>query len=116
MADIEVYIGYVSETEDNTRVVKFSGEVLGQLTASGHNNSRGRDYALYKTGDEPEKLVLHTRIWSHWRGEGNSYTLEEVTRSDLDPMGKYWQIGKHAGFGRPLSLDEALEVRRGELE
>ncbi|MBI4672789.1 MAG: hypothetical protein HY741_14105 [Chloroflexi bacterium] len=46
--------------------------------------------------------------WSHWQGEPNTYALHQITEADLQTGGQYEQLGREAGFGRPLMLDEAL--------
>jgi hypothetical protein len=46
--------------------------------------------------------------WSRWQGEPNTYDLLEVTEADLGPNGRFEALGREAGFGRPLTLDEAL--------
>ena len=112
-----VSIGRISCTssghqQDNTRAVEFIGEKLGQVIKFGEDrnggltDSRGTTLTLYKTEDD--WLLVHTKEWSQWQGEPNDYSLQAVTPDDLGPNGRFEALGYEAGYGRPLTLDEAL--------
>lgn len=99
-------------SQDNTREVEFMAELLAENRQAGEHkgqvtDTRGTVETLYRTEDG--KLVVHVKDWSHWQGEPTDYSLYEVTEDDLGPTGYYWQLGQEAGFGRPLTIQEALE-------
>lgn len=107
------HLGSGQLAEDATREVEFVGEQLGEIEIFGINernglptDTRGVTYRLYRTEDG--RLLVHIFDWSKWQGEGSTWALVEVTDADLGPDGKYWQLGKESGFGRPLTLDEAM--------
>lgn len=117
MEKITVQIGTViaggpGQVNDTRRDVEFVGEKLASRTEYGEGNrggitdSRGVTETLYRTEDG--RLIVHVKDWSHWQGEPSIYSLHEVTEADLQPHGKYELLGAKAGFGRPLTLDEAL--------
>jgi len=118
MEKITVRIGSVvgmssGRTQDDTRQVEFVGEELATQRTYGLSDrtgnltdTRGVDETLYKT--ENERLVVHVKEWSHWQGEPNRYYLVEVSEDDLGVNGRFEALGAEAGFGRPLTLDEAL--------
>jgi len=105
-------------TQDDTREVKFMAEELGCYReygtgrGGGPTDTRGVTETLYKTEDG--RLVVHVKDWSHWQGEPNTYTLHHVTEEDLQPGGRFEALGAECGFGRPLTLDEALTPREDE--
>jgi len=118
METIKVLVGSIESAnafqQDNTQVVEFEGEKLAERTTYGINersgsltDTRGTTQTLYKTSDG--RYVIHIEQWSKWQGEPNIYSLEEVTAEQLGPNGQYEMLGKEAGFGRPLTLDEALQ-------
>jgi len=117
MDTITVSIGRVQSTsggitQDNTREVQFEGEELATRTEFGAGreggiaDTRGVTETLYKAADG--KLVVHVEDWSHWQGEPTTYSLHAVTEADLQPTGRFAALGAEAGYGRPLTLDEAL--------
>lgn len=103
-------------TQDNTREVEFTGEKLAEHRELGTKDdgtptdTRGVTETLYRTDDD--RLVLHIEDWSRWQGEPSLYSLHVVTEADLGPHGDHWAVGKKAGFGRPLTLDEAVTHTR----
>jgi len=114
---ITVSIGRIQSTsggivQDNTREVQFQGEELATRTEFGAGreggiaDTRGVTETLYKAADG--KMVAHIEDWSHWEGEPTIYSLHAVTEADLGPNGRFEALGAEAGFGRPLTLDEAL--------
>lgn len=119
MDKIKVSVGSVVATsggitQDDTREVEFAGEELASRTEYGFSDrtggitdTRGVTETLYRTGDD--KLVVHVKDWSRWQGEPNTYSLHEVTEADLQVGGQFEALGARAGYGRPLTLDEALE-------
>jgi len=57
--------------------------------------------------------VVYVEDWSRWQGEPNHYSLCQVTEADLGVGGRFEALGREAGFGRPLTLDEALDASEG---
>lgn len=119
MGTIEVRVGtYVVGSggivQDDTRLVRFEGEELAKRTRYHYDNgqqlsnTRGVTETLYRTGDG--RLVVHVEEWSRWQGEPDYYTLVGVTEEDLGINGHFEALGREAGFGRPLTLDEALTL------
>jgi len=116
MAEITVQIGSVVTAsggvqQDNRREVKFTGEEVASRTEYGmHKGSatdtRGVNETLYRT--DAGRLIVHVEDWSRWQGEPNTYSLHEVTEADLQVGGRFEALGHKAGYGRPLSLDEAI--------
>lgn len=113
---IEVFVGTVvagnsGRTNDTRRPVQFDGEKLASWTLYGSGrdgnltDTRGVTETLYRTDDG--RLVVHVEDWSQWRGEPTTESLHEVTEADLEPGGEFEQLGREAGFGRPLT-DEAV--------
>ena len=116
METVELEIGSVvgmsnGATQSSLRPVAFEGEKLAEHSyyndcEDGHSDTRGTRETLYKTADG--RLVVHEVEWSQWQGEPNSYTLRTVTAADLNVDGAFEALGRAAGMGRPLTLDEAL--------
>jgi len=118
MEKITVRIGSVvgmssGRTLDDTREVEFVGEELATRRTyglsdrtGGLTDTRGVDETLYKAEDG--RYIVYVEEWSHWQGEPNHYHLVEVTEDDLGVNGRFEALGAEAGFGRPLTLDEAL--------
>jgi len=105
-------------SQDRIREVEFVGERLGDYTEYGYStrgggltDTRGVTQTLYRTEDG--RLVVYVKDWSHWQGEPNVYSLHEVSEEDLGVNGKYEDLGCEAGFGRPLTIDEALGREAG---
>ena len=118
MERITVYVGSLvvannGHVEDDRREVVFEGEQLAQVMRYGTNkhgaltDTRGVTETLYRTSDG--RLVVHVADWSRWQGEPNVERLERVSEADLQPGGRFERLGREAGFGRPLTLDEALD-------
>jgi hypothetical protein len=119
MSTIKLTVGTVvagssGQTNDNRRVVEFEGEELGQYNEYGEGrnggitDTRGVTQTLYETADD--RLLVHVNEWSRWQGEPNSETLQQVSEADLQAGGRFEQLGVKAGYGRPLTVDEALSV------
>jgi len=117
MATIRVSVGIIvtgnsGQTNDNRRVVEFEGEELGHHTIYGTGrddhitDTRGTTASLYRTSDG--RLIVHVDDWSRWQGEPSTESLREITEADLQPDGAFVQLGAKCGFGRALTLDEAL--------
>lgn len=116
-----VYIGTVEalnggRVQDDRRTVEFIGESLGSRTEYGYDakrgnltDTRGVTETLYRTEDG--RVVVHVKDWSHWQGEPTTESLHVVTEADLGLGGRFEAIGAVCGFGRPLTLDEALAPR-----
>ena len=107
-----VVAGNSGIVNDNTREVEFVAEQLAKLTEygmgrdGGVTDTRGVTETLYRTDDG--RLVVHVKDWSNWQSEPTTYSLHEVTEADLEGDGQFWALGLEAGYGRPLTLDEAL--------
>jgi hypothetical protein len=113
METIEVLIGgYMRGTggyeQDDTRPVEFEGEELASVTDFIGGDTRGVTETLYKTEDGD--LAVHIEDWSRWQGEPTTYCLQAVSEEDLGPGGRFEKLGRKAGMGRPLTLEEALEA------
>ena len=97
---------------DTTREVEFEGEQLAEYTEPGTDedgnptDTRGHIERLYRAADG--RLIVHVTDWSHWEGEPDISRLHEVTEADLSGRGRFTNLGREAGYGRPLTLDEAL--------
>lgn len=107
-----VVAGSSGQVNDNTQEVEFEGEELASRTeyglgrGGGITDSRGVTETLYKTSDG--RLVVHVESWSNWQGEPNIYTLHEATEAEMSATGRWAALGAEAGYGRPLTLDEAI--------
>lgn len=117
METITVWVGTVDTTssgfvQDGRREVSFDGELLGSRTeyGFGHNgnltDTRGVTETLYRASDG--QMVVHVKGWSRWQGEPTTEHLHAVTEADLRPGGRFDALGNECGFGRPLTLEEAL--------
>mgnify|MGYP000940831319 CR=1 FL=1 len=105
-------------TQDDRRAVEFIGEEVGHLTTYGYDSkrgaltdTRGTTETLYRTEDG--RLVVHVKDWSQWQGEPTTESLRAVTEADLSIGGKFEALGADCGFGRPLTLDEAIASIEG---
>jgi len=106
-----IVVGNSGQVNDSRRKVEFVGEKLASRTRYGYGRSgitdtRGMTETLYRTEDG--RLIVHIDDWSKWQGEPNTETLLEVTEDDLSVGGRFEDLGADAGFGRPLTLDEAV--------
>lgn len=107
--------GSSGQQQDNTRPVEFEAEELATRHAydvnekGGLTDTRGVTQTLYKAADD--RFVVHIEEWSKWQGEPTHYSLEQIDAAALGPNGQYEMLGREAGFGRPLTLDEALTDR-----
>jgi hypothetical protein len=120
METITLHVGSIvtgssGQTNDNRREVQFTSEKLAGRTEygtgrdGGITDTRGVTEALYRAEDG--RLIVHVESWSRWQGEPNVYSLHEVTEADLQPNGRFELLGAEAGYGRPLTLDEALKKK-----
>ncbi len=107
-----VVAGSSGQTNDNTQEAEFEAEELASRTeyglgrGGGITDSRGVTETLYKTSDG--RLVVYVEDWSHWQGEASTYTLHEATEAEMSATGRWAALGAEAGYGRPLTLDEAI--------
>jgi len=108
-------------TQDGRREVTFEGERLGSITTYGYDtkrgnltDTRGTDETLYRSADG--RLVVHVKEWSRWQGEPTIEHLHAVTEKDLQPGGRFDALGNECGYGRPMTLDEALASMGGPEE
>ena len=108
-------------TQDGRRSVEFKGVQLATRTEYGYHkanltDTRGTTETLYQVEDG--RMVVHVEDWSRWQGEPTTESLHKVTEADLQVGGRFEALGAEAGFGRPLTLDEAIErdgIDRAEL-
>lgn len=119
METITIWIGTVEAlsngaVQDGRRKVEFEGEMLGSLRVYGYDDKRGKltdtrgtTETLYRA--EGGRLVVHVEDWSRWQGEPTTESLHPVTEDDLRPGGRFEDLGNECGYGRPLTLAEALE-------
>jgi len=104
--------------EDDLRPVVFQGEELGGSITHGTDrvggltDTRHMTETLYRTEDG--RLIVHSNDFSAWQGEPCTQTLAEVTEADLRPGGRFERLGRQCGYGRPLTLTEALTARAEE--
>jgi hypothetical protein len=108
-----VAVGNSGATLDTTRQVEFEGEKLAELRQAGTNkgqvtDSRGAIETLYRADDG--RLLVHIKDWSHWVSEPTTFSLQVVSEDDLRGAGRFAVLGAEAGMGRPLTLDEALDL------
>lgn len=111
MQTVKVNIGSVrtinGRTQDTLRAVEFEGALLASRAEyTGDDDTRGVTESLYQAADG--RLVVHIEDWSRWQGEPTTCALREVSEADLQPGGQFEWLGQEAGYGRPLTLDEAL--------
>lgn len=95
------------------RTVEFQAEHLGshsepEIASGGGSPNRGSRFNLYRTDDD--QLVVYVANWTYWQGESQTYRLYVITEADLRVGGEYEHLGHACGFGRPLTLDEAIEA------
>ena len=102
-------------TQDDRRTVEFIGDEVGHLTTYGYDakrgpltDTRGTTEPLHRT--EHGMPVVHVKDWSQWQGEPNIESLHEITEADFEPGARYEALGAACGFGRPLTLVEALTL------
>ena len=99
-------------SQDSRREVRFEAEELGSRTEYEQDqdgqltDTRGVTETLYRAADG--RLVVHVKDWSKWQGEPNTEYLIGASEADLQPGGRFEDLGNACGFGRPLTLDEAL--------
>ena len=116
METIQLFIGSSrillgGHAVDSLRPVEFVGEEIGRWSMTRRPFSNDYDIecvkqVLYKTEDD--RLIVFVKDWSRWQGEADVMSLHEVTAADLGVNGQYEELGYKCGFGRPLTLDEAL--------
>jgi len=116
MNTVKLYIGTEQHlrdgrSQDLTRPVEFVGEELARTTffgthKGGTTDTRGVTETLYRADDG--RLLVYVEEWSRWQGEANHFRLHRVTEDDLGVNGQFEVLGREAGFGRSLTLDEAL--------
>ena len=108
--------GQSGQYQSDKRPVTFEGEKLAELTTYGNGrnggitDTRGATQTLYQAADG--RLIVHVDAWSKWQGEPSTERLHQVTEDDLGPNGRFESLGREAGYGRDLSLDEALSPGR----
>ena len=117
MATISLKVGTYSVgnggiVQDATRPVEFEGDQVAEVRSYGTDrvgspsDTRGTTETLYRAADGG--LVVYVEAWSNWQGEPNHYNLYPVTELELGVNGRFEDLGREAGLGRPLTLEEAL--------
>jgi len=117
MESIKLYVGSIvagnsGQQNDTRRPVEFVGELVASHTeygfgpGGGITDTRGVTEVLYRTDDD--RLIVHVDDWSRWQGEPSTEQIHEVAEADLQIGGRFERLGAEAGYGRPLTLDEAL--------
>jgi hypothetical protein len=115
MDKIKVHVGTrrtlrSGQVDDNLTPVEFEAEELANVTAyHGDNDTRGVTETLYRTADD--RLVVYVEDWTKWQGEPSHFTLQEADEEDLGPGGRFERLGRQAGMGRPMTLDEAIQTK-----
>ena len=113
-----IVTGSSGQKNDDRREVEFFGEQLASRTeyesdrSGSITDTRGVTETLYRS--DTGRLIVHIKDWSKWQGEPDTYSLHEVTDTDLQPGGRFENLGHEAGYGRPLTLDEGLTPKDGE--
>jgi hypothetical protein len=98
--------------QSDLRPVEFEAEQLAEhsyfVGVNGElpTESRGAKETLYRVSDG--RLVVYVERWSRWQDEPNEFLLKQVSKEDFDVGGVFEALGRRAGLGRPLTLDEAL--------
>ena len=118
MEKIRLHVGTVTtmrsgHVQDVLRPVEFQGELVTSRTDyAGGDDTRGVTESLYKS--DSGRYVVYVEDWSKWQGESNVSTLHDATAADLDVGGRFEALGRDAGLGRPLTIDEALRPPASE--
>ncbi len=104
-------VGHGGQVNSTLRPVEFEGEMVAQYVEYGTHegnvsDARGVTQTLYRIAED--RLVVHVEAWSRWLGETTVTSLHQVVLPDLQVSGRFEALGHKAGFGRPLTLDEAL--------
>jgi len=82
------------------RKVVFQGHLMGERCST-------EDNLLQQLYVVPGGRLI---VYEEYQYDGdNVYNLVEVTPEDLEPFGAYEWLGKECGFGRTITLDEALK-------
>lgn len=117
METVKLWIGSVTTgsgglTQDDRRPVEFEGERLDQVESygfgrdGGPSDTRGTSKTLYRASDGV--LLVYVKDWSRWQGEPTTGTLYLVAEDDLSVGGRFEDLGRQCGFGRPLTWHEAV--------
>ena len=92
---------------EELRPVEITAEEVAEHKTADDRGNRGTTETLYKTTGG--RYVVYVHDWSRWQGEPDTWSLIEVVEGDLDVNGRFEMLGREAGLGRPLTLDEALK-------
>ena len=116
MATVTVQIGTEyninGRLQSDLRPVQFDAEQIAEnayyvgIEGEPPSDSRGVTETLYRAADG--RLVVYVERWSRWRDEPNAFELKQANKEDFDVGGEFEALGRIAGLGRPLTLDEAL--------
>lgn len=96
------------EVVDDRQRVEFEAEIIGQYNRLTDEESLDRlCETLYRTADG--RLIVHSADLPTWATDRRGrWTLREIREADLRPGGRFQALGARCGYGRPLTLDEAL--------
>ena len=117
MDTIKVYVGSSGTSHSGMPLgdlgpVEFEGEKVATVTTLEGDETRWTTQVLYKTTDG--RYVVYVQEKTQWVGELSHYKLIEVSLEDLGVGGRFEQLGRKGGLGRPMTLDEALETSGDE--
>ncbi len=109
--EVGTVVAWNGFVQDDRQPVEFVGERLARRTVYGlergkPTGTRGITEILYRTEDG--RYVVYIKEWSMWQGEPSIYSLVLATEEDLGVGGRFEELGRKAGLGRPLTLDEVL--------
>jgi len=99
---IRLHIGTSTIFENNKSMVEFDGVKRGERRIGVSDKE-----VLYKTSDG--RFIVYTRMWE---GSVTTRKLHLVTKKDLVVGGKFEALGRELGFCKPLTLDEALGIKK----
>jgi len=90
--------------QGDTRPVRFEAHELARHDEG--DDREGVTQTLYVTPDE--RLIVHVKEWSRPRHGPDTYRLHEVSDEDLNPGGRFEDLGGEWRQDSPLTLEEAL--------
>ena len=101
---IRLKVGTKSMWNDLTTTVEFDATIRGRRTIGPSD-----DETLYKVSDG--RMVVYTKTYNLSKND-TEYSLHLVTKKDLVVGGKFELLGRELGFCKPLTLDEALGIKK----
>jgi hypothetical protein len=125
MEKIAIRIGTIENgrggiIQSNVRVVEFVGVEVARRRVYGYNydlgqitDSRGVRETLYRAEDG--RYIVHVCEWEEEPSGPTVFWMECVSEEDLALWGRFEALGREAGLGRSLTLDEALSMQDKEV-